>query len=225
MTNYFYWNVKNVSWEIWHTPTFLERFKCRSKSGNNGRSWGTLCCNPSLGLVTKAKVCKGAGQEWSLGVTFHAPGSIGKCERMYPHTPRWFTLGIGFMVDFWIFKTQLQGLKIIGLKCSLHHWKTLRTQMSKMGLHDPFGHLKHMLWPEEGPGVKLAIWLPTTKSQESPWFPCMRVACNISLQSSQQRLKLCFRTHFNQRIAHKVMGLQSCKSPNLGNFKTPTWES
>jgi hypothetical protein len=39
--------------------------------------------------------------------------------------------------------------------------------MSKMGLHDPFGHLKHKLWPKERSGVKLAIWLLTTKSQES----------------------------------------------------------
>jgi hypothetical protein len=29
--------------------------------------------------------------------------------------------------------------------------------MSKMGLHDLFGHSKHKLWPKEGPGVKLAI--------------------------------------------------------------------
>jgi hypothetical protein len=39
--------------------------------------------------------------------------------------------------------------------------------MSEMGLHDPFGYLKHKLWPKEGPGVKLAIWLVTIKSQES----------------------------------------------------------
>jgi hypothetical protein len=56
--------------------------------------------------------------------------------------------------------------------------------MSKMGLHDPFGHLKHKLWPKEGPEVKLAISLPTTKSQESPQFPYVQVACNISLKSS-----------------------------------------
>jgi hypothetical protein len=37
-----------------------------------------------------------------------------------------------------------------------------------MGLHDPFGHLKHKLWPKEGLGIKLLIWLPTTKSWESP---------------------------------------------------------
>jgi hypothetical protein len=25
--------------------------------------------------------------------------------------------------------------------------------MSKMGSHDPFGHLKHKLWPKEGSGI------------------------------------------------------------------------
>jgi hypothetical protein len=38
--------------------------------------------------------------------------------------------------------------------------------MYEMESHDPFGHLKHKLWPKERPGVKLAILLPTTKSQE-----------------------------------------------------------
>jgi hypothetical protein len=42
--------------------------------------------------------------------------------------------------------------------------------MFKMKLHDPFGFLKHKLWPKEGFKVKLLIWLSTTKSQESPWF-------------------------------------------------------
>jgi hypothetical protein len=34
-----------------------------------------------------------------------------------------------------------------------------------MGSHDPFGYLKHKLWPKEGSGVKLSIWFLTTKSQ------------------------------------------------------------
>jgi hypothetical protein len=42
---------------------------------------------------------------------------------------------------------------------------------------------------------------------------------------SQWRLQLCFRLHLDPRSARKVMGLQSCKSPNLGDFGTPTWES
>jgi hypothetical protein len=56
--------------------------------------------------------------------------------------------------------------------------------MSKMGSYRPFGHLKHKLWPKEGPRVKLAIWLSITKSRESTWFPCMQMACNILLDSS-----------------------------------------
>jgi len=93
--------------------------------------------------------------------------------------------------------------------------------MSKMDLHDLFGYLKHKLWPKKGHGVKLPIWLPTTKSWESPWLTCIQVVCHISLKSSQQGLQLCFKPHFNQRSTQEFMGLQSCGSPNLGNFGTP----
>jgi hypothetical protein len=53
-----------------------------------------------------------------------------------------------------------------------------------MGSHDPFGHFKHKLWPKEGSGVKLPIWLPTIKSKKSPRFPCVQVTCNIPLEKS-----------------------------------------
>ncbi len=47
-------------------------------------------------VTTKAKACKGVGQKWSPKVTFHAPTSVGKCEGMNPHTPKWaFILGVG----------------------------------------------------------------------------------------------------------------------------------
>jgi len=81
------------------------------------------CRNPSFGLATKGRACKGAGQKWSLGITFHAPGSVGKREGLNPHTPKWTpTLGIGVLVDFQIFKGWLQGSKFIGLKSYLYHW-------------------------------------------------------------------------------------------------------
>jgi len=51
--------------------------------------------------------------------------------------PLW---GVGIPMDFWIFREWLQGSKPIGLKKSLYHWKAIKTQMSKMGLQDPFGH-------------------------------------------------------------------------------------
>jgi hypothetical protein len=46
------------------------------------------CRNPSLEFMTKARACKGVGQEGSSGVTFHAPRSVGKCEGMNSHTSK-----------------------------------------------------------------------------------------------------------------------------------------
>jgi hypothetical protein len=37
-----------------------------------------------------------------------------------------------------------------------------------MGSHEPFEHLQHKLWWKERSGVKLPIWLSTTKSQNRP---------------------------------------------------------
>jgi hypothetical protein len=93
--------------------------------------------------------------------------------------------------------------------------------MSKMGSHDPFGYSKHKLWQKEGPKIKLSIWFLTTKSWKSPRCPCVEVTCQISLKSFWRRLQLYFKPHLNQSFAHKVMGFQSCESPNFGNFGTP----
>ncbi len=71
--------------------------------------------------------------------------------------------------------------------------------------------------PKERSRVKLVVWLSTTKSQESTQFPCVKMAWDISLKSSQRGLQLCFRPHCNQRFAHKIMGLQNRKSPNFGS--------
>jgi hypothetical protein len=94
-----------------------------------------------------------------------------------------------------------------------------------MGSHDPFGHLKHKLWPKERSGIKLAIWFPTTKHRESTRFPCVKVACNTLLESSRRRLQLCLKPHPDRRSAHKVIALQSCNNFNFGNFGIPIWES
>jgi hypothetical protein len=44
--------------------------------------------NPNLGLVTKAKGCKVAGQKGKLGVMQHVPGSAREFEGIDPHTPK-----------------------------------------------------------------------------------------------------------------------------------------
>jgi uncharacterized Zn-finger protein len=53
-----------------------------------------------------------------------------------------------------------------------------------MALHWSFGHLQPKLWAKEGPGVKLAVWLPTTKSQESTCSQCALRECDMVLESS-----------------------------------------
>jgi hypothetical protein len=73
--------------------------------------------------------------------------------------------------------------------------------MSKMGSHDPFGHLQHKLWPREKPRVKLA-------SQEMTWFPCMQVACNMPLESSRLGLQLRFIPHPDWRSTQEVIVMQ-----------------
>jgi hypothetical protein len=97
--------------------------------------------------------------------------------------------------------------------------------MSKMGLHDPFGHLKHKLWPQERLGVKLVIWLSTTKSQESTRFPFFQVACDTPLKSSRRGLQLYLKPHSDRKSTHEVIAPRSCGSSNLDNFESPIWES
>jgi hypothetical protein len=97
--------------------------------------------------------------------------------------------------------------------------------MSKMSSHGPFGHLQHKLCAKEGPGVKLAIWLPTTKSRESTRPRCVQGKCDTPLESSQGELQVCFRPCPNRRSEQRVMTSWSPRSPNRDNFGTPPLES
>jgi hypothetical protein len=74
-------------------------------------------------------------------------------------------------------------------------------------------------------GVKLAVWLPTTKSRESTRPRCVQVECDTPLESSRRELQVCFRLHPNRRSKQRVMTLQSGRSLNRDNFRTPPWES
>jgi len=123
------------------------------------------------------------------------------------------------------FIVQLQGSKRLALRRFSCHWKAMEVSMSKMASHEPFGHLQHKLWQKERSGIKLAIWLSTTKSQEltRPW--CVQVKCNIPLENSQGELQVFFRPHPNRRSEQRVMNSQSLRSPNRDSFETPPWES
>jgi hypothetical protein len=64
----------------------------------------------TLGSWPKQRNLQGCGPRGSLRVTLHAPESVGKCEGMNSHTPKWTSfLGDGVPVDSRIFRRWLQG--------------------------------------------------------------------------------------------------------------------
>jgi hypothetical protein len=82
-----------------------------------------------------------------------------------------------------------------------------------MASHWSFGHLQPKLWAKEGPGVKLTIWLPTTKSQESTSSQCPIRECDMVLKRSRRGLQLWFRPRCDPTPQLGVMAVQRSGSP------------
>jgi hypothetical protein len=82
-----------------------------------------------------------------------------------------------------------------------------------MASHWSFGHLQPKLWAKERPGVKLAVWLPTTKSRESTFSRNPNWECNTALERSRQGLQLWFRPRRDRALQSGVMAVQSSGSP------------
>jgi len=89
--------------------------------------------------------------------------------------------------------------------------------MSKMALHEPFGHLQHKLWQKERPRVKLAVWLPTTKSRESTRPRCAdRVRHTIGKLSTIATSLL--QTSSQSEVWTKRYELTKSRESKLGQF-------
>jgi hypothetical protein len=101
------------------------------------------------------------------------------------------------------------------LKCRCPKW----SQMSDLDICSTSYGLK------KRSGIKLAIWLLTTKSQESTWSRCVQVDCDTPLESSWEEIQIFLRPHPNRRSKLGVMTSQSIGSPNWDNFGIPLWES
>jgi hypothetical protein len=92
--------------------------------------------------------------------------------------------------------------------------------MSKMASHEPFGHLQPKLWAKERPGVKLVVWLPTTKIRESTRSWRALGECDMALESSRRELQDWFRVRPDRRSGREVVMAQSPGSSNRDNFGT-----
>jgi hypothetical protein len=78
-----------------------------------------------------------------------------------------------------------------------------------MGSHCSFGHLKHKLWRKEGSGVKLAVWLPTTKSRESTSSRHPNWECDMALERSRRGLQRWFKPRRDWTLQSGIMSSQS----------------
>jgi hypothetical protein len=82
-----------------------------------------------------------------------------------------------------------------------------------MASYEPFRHLQPKLWAKEGPGVKLAIRLLTSKSRESTSSQCPILECNTTLKSSRGELKLWFKPRCDRTLQSGVRSSQSPRTP------------
>jgi hypothetical protein len=82
-----------------------------------------------------------------------------------------------------------------------------------MTSHWSLRYLKTKLWANEGPGIKLAVWLPTTKSRESTssWHPILE--CDTTLKRSRGELQLWFRPRRDRMSQSGFMSSQSLGTP------------
>jgi hypothetical protein len=82
-----------------------------------------------------------------------------------------------------------------------------------MASHWSFGYLQPKLWAKEGPGVKLPVWLPTTKSQESTSSRDPIWVCDMALEISRRGLQLWLRPCCDRTLQSGVIAVQSSGSP------------
>jgi hypothetical protein len=86
-------------------------------------------------------------------------------------------LGIGVPNGFPNLQRVMAKVKIHWIEAFLKSLENSWNLNFEIGLNDPFGHLKHILWPRAGSQIDKLI--STTKSQGSPRYPCVGVVCNI----------------------------------------------
>jgi hypothetical protein len=187
-------------------------------------SSGGECRNPSISLATKARGCKVAGQVGDPGAFHILPG----VQRMWGYGPSHSQ--VNSHVGRWSLERTPESserncrgqislpwrvLYIIGklLKCRCLKW----ARMTHLDIcSTSYGQKK---------GQESNCRESLTKSRESTRFTWRQATCDISLESSQRGLQLCFKLHCDRRFAKEVMRPQSPGSPCWRDFGTPTRES
>jgi hypothetical protein len=94
-----------------------------------------------------------------------------------------------------------------------------------MASHWSFGHLQPKLWAKEGPGVKLAIWLPTTKKSGIDLFPTSYLSVQHGVGKISTRATTLVQTSSQSDSAVGSYGRPKFRESSRDNFGTPFRES
>jgi hypothetical protein len=143
-----------------------------------------------------------------------------KNGRMTLTFPKW---GLGSPSGLPRFQSLISGVKTPHIEAFFISLESYQIFYVENGLAWAIWTSTAQLCQNERSGIKLAVWLLTTKSRESTRPRCVQGECDIQLESSGQRLQLCFRPHRDWRSAQEVMRPQSRGSPSCWNFKLVGW--
>jgi len=152
--------------------------------------------------VTKAKAYKVAGQEGSPGVkesvrewTFTFPKELplqeNDCKGQNPMVRR-----VLYTIGKLLKRRCLKWARITHLDI----WNT------------SYGQKK---------GIKLVVWLPTTKTPESTWFPYVQVVCNISLENFKEGYNFVTYLISIRGLHTKLWGPKVARVPTLVISRLP----
>jgi hypothetical protein len=118
----------------------------------------TLSMQPVATLTLGSRLKQGFARLWAKREAGSHTTYSWECEKVWRNEPS-HPKGVPFreLESRWTFKLSkgdCRGQNSMAWGVFLYQWKALKTWISKMGSHRPFGHLKHKLWPKERSGVK-----------------------------------------------------------------------
>jgi hypothetical protein len=119
-----------------------------------------------------------------------------KSVRMTFTLPKW---GLGSPSGLPKLQSSIVGVKTLRLEVFFISLESCRSVDVENGLAWTIWTSIAQVMAKRRAKIKLAIWLPTTKSQESTRPRCVQVECNTPLESSQRELQVCFRHDPNRR--------------------------
>jgi len=93
--------------------------------------------------------------------------------------------------------------------------------MSKMGLHDPFGHLKHKLWPKKGRESNWQFDSQPLKVGNHPDFLACRWHATYHSKALDEGYNFVSDLILIERSVHKVMGPKFAGVPTLAILGLP----